>query len=416
MKTLWITNILLPEAAQLLLGKKASIGSGGWLASSAIGLVNSGKVSLSVISVSPRVKDMTVLQGESIKYYILPQCKNKEAYEPFMLQVKEMAKPDLVHIHGTEWPYGLAYINACGSDNVVVSMQGLLGVIAHCYTDGLTRWEIIKNITPRDLRLKTILGEKAYYEQRASLEREVLRKVKHVIGRTSFDHDFVMQMNPSLTYHFCNESLRAEFYGKSWAYEKCTPHTIFLSQANYPIKGLHQMMKALPIIKDRVPDVKVRIAGSDITKHGSLSEIAKYSGYGKIIYSLIRKYNLQDVVSFTGLLNAEEMVGELLQCNLYVCPSSCENSSNSIAEAQILGVPCLASKRGGNPDMIPHAKYGTLFDFDDIQELADMVVAMFETSKTFDNAAVRDFAAKRHDKETNLAATLKIYEEIIGKK
>lgn len=416
MKVLWITNILLPEATALLTGRNANKGSGGWLVSSSNGLIRSGRVNLSVISVSPKVSELTILKGEHIAYYIIPPCKSVEGYEMQMLKVREKVSPDVVHIHGTEWPYGLAYVNACGSENVVISIQGVMSEIAKCYTDGLSNWQIIRNITLRDLRLKTILGEKADYLKRGYLEQDVLKKVHHVIGRTSFDHDYVMSVNSAVNYHFCNESLRDEFYGKKWQYESCSPHSIFLSQANYPIKGLHQIVRALPAIRAKYPDIKVRVAGTDITKHGSVSDIVKYSGYGKIIYKLIKKYNLEDVVSFTGLLSAEEMVSELLHSNLFVCPSSCENSSNTIAEAQILGVPCLASRRGGNPDMIKCSDYGQLFDFDSIEELADGICSMFETSMCYDNSTVRNMALERHNKEKNLSDTISIYEKVAGQK
>lgn len=415
MKVLWITNILLPEATALLTGNKEQKGSGGWLVSSASALVESGEVDLCVASVSARVDDLTILKGKDIVYYILPQCNSIGEYERQMRIVNEKVCPNIVHIHGTEWPYGLAYVNVCGADNVLISVQGVMSEIAKCYTDGLSSWQILMNVTIRDLRLKTILGEKADYLKRAALEQDVLRKVRHVIGRTSFDHDYVMSVNPSLEYHFCNESLREEFYDKEWRYETCVPHTIFLSQANYPIKGLHQMMRALPAIREKYPDVKVHVAGTDITKHSTLSDIIKYSGYGKIIYRLIRKYALESIVSFTGLLSAEKMVSELLQSNLYVCPSSCENSSNSIAEAQILGVPCLASRRGGNPDMIPNNYCGQLFDFDDVEELTHKVCEMFETTKSFDNSAVRTMATKRHDKVENLKTTITVYQTVMNK-
>ncbi len=412
MNLLWITNILLPEAASLLTNSTIHKGSGGWLMSSAETLITSGEVNLSVVSVSPKVKRLTELAGEKIMYYILPLCSKVEDYELLMKDVNDRVHPDLVHIHGTEWPYGLAYINVCGTDKVVISIQGLLGVIANCYTDGLSFGQIISNITLRDLRLKTILGEKADYQNRAKYEIKVLQKVKHVIGRTSFDRKYVLSINPSLNYHFCNESLRDEFYHYRWNYKQCIPYTIFLSQANYPIKGLHQMLQALPLIRESYPDVKVRIAGTDITLHRTFAEKMKYSGYGKIIHKLIKRYNLEDIVSFAGLLSAQEMVNELLQSNLYVCPSSCENSSNSIAEAQILGVPCLASNRGGNPDMIPNKYCGQLYEFDNINELARRVGDMFECAKTFDNEYMREMAFNRHNKMANLNNTLEIYKSI----
>ena len=414
MNILWITNILLPETTALLTGNSVHKGSGGWLVSSSQALIDSGEVKLSLVSVSPKVKELTELKGKEMTYYVLPRCSKVEYYESLMKEVSKRVQPDLVHIHGTEWPYGLAYMNACTTKNVLISIQGVLGVIADCYIDGLSKWQIVRNITIRDLGLKTILGEKQDYEKRAGYETLALKKAKYVIGRTSFDKQYVMSVNPELNYHFCNESLREEFYQSQWEYAKCTPHTIFLSQANYPIKGLHQILRALPMVIAKYPNVKVRIAGTDITLHKTMAEKMKYSGYGKIIYKLIRKYHLESVVSFTGLLSAQEMVDELLKSNLYVCPSSCENSSNSIAEAQILGVPCLASRRGGNPDMIPDGECGQCFEFDDIEGLAESICNMFEVSKSFDNTHVREMAIARHDQTTNLKATLSIYKSIIN--
>lgn len=416
MKVLWITNILLPEAAALLSGAYLHKGSGGWLVSSADALVNSGQVELYIVSISTKVNQLTTLSGQYMTYYVLPYYSKVNAYESLMIEVNKLVNPDVVHIHGTEWPYGLAYMRACGADSVVISIQGLLGVIASCYTDGLTYGQILSSITVRDIIGKTILGEKKDYERRSGFEIEALQKAKYVIGRTAFDKNYVFSFNPELTYHFCNESLRDEFYERVWSYDCCTPHTIFLSQANYPIKGLHQILRALPIVQKKYPDVRVRIAGKDITLHKSLSDLKTYSGYGKIIYKLICKYHLQDVVNFTGLLTAEEMVNELLSSNMYVCPSSCENSSNSIAEAQLVGVPCLASNRGGNPDMITDDKYGELYDFYDIQGLAEKICNIFESSVRYDNSHVRSMARSRHDKRVNLETTISIYKSIMNQR
>lgn len=414
MRVLWITNILLPEAVSLIKNERAQYCSGGWLLSAAKLLVDSGKVELSIASVYPEVSSLTILEGKNVKYYVLPVSRQIESYETMMLDIHRRVNPDIVHVHGTEWPYGLAYMNACGSDNVVISIQGLLGFIASSYSDGLTIWQIVRNITLRDLRLKTILEEEKSFKNRTQYELQALCKAKYVIGRTSFDKNYVLDTNPKLNYFLCNESLRDEFYNYAWSYSECTPHTIFLSQSNYPLKGLHQLLRAIPLVRNRYPDVKVRIAGMDITLHKTIADIKRYSGYGKIIYKLIRKYHLQDVVSFTGLLTAQEMVNEFLSCNMYVCPSSCENSSNSIAEAQILGVPCLASNRGGNPDMITSDKYGELYDFYDIQGLAEKICDIFESSVSFNNSYVRSMARCRHDKRANLETTIAIYESIMN--
>jgi glycosyltransferase involved in cell wall biosynthesis len=405
----------LPEAYSILT-KKEKKGSGGWLEASAKELICSSGISLFVATASPLVQSMIVFQGSGIVYYVFPFDKSYSAqpYESFMKRLKDEINPDVVHVHGTEYPYGLAYMNVAGPEHVVISMQGVMTQIAEHYTDGLTKWQILSNITIRDLRLKTIFGEKKEYVKRGAIERETIIKAKNIMGRTSFDKSFVMSVNPNSRYYDCNESLRGTFYNKKWNYEACTPHTIFLSQSNYPVKGLHQFLLAVPKIMKRYPDIKVRIAGEDITKHKTKADIVKYSGYGSIIYHLIKKLGLQLCVSFTGLLNETEMMQEYLKANVFVCPSTCENSSNSIAEAQMLGVPCVASSRGGNPDMIPTKTCGFLYDFDDIDGLTKVVVEVFELAESFDGASAIDLAHKRHEKQVNLNRTLEIYNTIAG--
>lgn len=415
MRILWITNILLPEAYYILT-KKGKKGSGGWLEASSRELINSGNISLYVATASPLVSELVSFFGSGTKYYVFPFYKSYSArpYESFMKQLKEEINPDVVHIHGTEYPYGLAYMNVAGPERVVISMQGVMTQIAEHYTDGLTKWQVLSNITIRDLRLKTIFGEKKEYIKRGAIERETIGKARNIIGRTSFDKSFVMTVNPNCRYFDCNESLRGSFYNNKWNYESCTPHTIFLSQSNYPVKGLHQFLLAVPEIKKKYPDIKIRIAGEDITKHKTKADIVKYSGYGRIIYHLIYKLGLQQCVSFTGLLNETEMTQEYLKANIFVCPSTCENSSNSIAEAQILGTPCIASNRGGNPDMIPNKQCGSLYEFDDITGLIKGIVELFELSESYDGSSAIKLARKRHDKQANLNKTLEIYNTIAG--
>ena len=89
-----------------------------------------------------------------------------------------------MHIHGTEFTQGLAYVNACGNKNVVVSIQGMKSVIANYYCAGITLKERLQNITLRDLIKGGIGSEAKEFAKQGQNEIELIRKVKHVIGRT----------------------------------------------------------------------------------------------------------------------------------------------------------------------------------------------------------------------------------------
>lgn len=413
MKVLWITNIVFPEAEQLLTGRGDLKSSGGWMLGAADALLESGNdISLTVAAVSQKVKTLTKLQGERILYYLLPYGKGNQKrnpdYGPFWKEVNQDVQPDIVHIHGTEYSHGLAYVDACGADNVVVSIQGLTSAYYYYYYYGLTICQILCNITLRDLLKGTIIKGQKDFKKRSEYEIELLSKVHHIIGRTSWDRAHTWAINPEAEYHYCGEILRKEFYdGSSWNYDGCEKHTIFASQAYYPIKGLHQLLRAMPLILRHHPDTKIRVAGGNILPHGRLLNRLRFSGYGKIVSSLIKKYHLEDKVEFTGNLNAKEMKNEYLKSNVFVCPSTIENSPNSLGEAQILGVPIVASYVGGIPDMMKGDE-DHLYRFEEVEMLAEKICMVFE--EELDTEKMRQIAMSRHNRTCVAKDLVHIYE------
>lgn len=416
MKILWITNILFPEATAVLTGNKELRSSGGWMLGAAKGLIEQGDVDLYVATVSSSVKTLTKLKGANITYFLIPLGKgnlriNKE-YNTYWQKINSEVNPDVVHIHGTEYSHGYAYMQTCGSDNVVVSIQGLKSAICDYYHYGITKSEIYKTITLRDLLRGSIFHNRLSFKRSARYEIEMLKLTKHIIGRTSWDKERTWAINPNAKYHFCNETLREEFYdGSVWDYNWCNKHSIFLSQASYPIKGLHQVLRAMPIILRHYPDAVIRVAGSDITRTERIRDYMHYTGYGKFINKLINKLNLRGKVIFTGNLNAAEMKSEYLSANVFICPSSIENSPNSLGEAQILGVPCIASYAGGIPDMMIGCEQN-LYRFEEVAMLAYKVCEVFEREDKQHNMI--STARKRHNQKANSERLLTIYNEIMG--
>lgn len=413
MKILWITNILFPEAQQKLNGNGELRASGGWMLGAAQALLQRDTdVKLTVAAPSSMVKELTYLKGEQMDYYILPwKTKN---YDEYWKKVKDKVCPDIVHIHGTEFSHGLAYVKACGAEHVVVSIQGLVSVIADYYLHGMSICDVICNITIRDLlRRDTLFLRRRDFRRRGQNEEELIKSVGHIIGRTSWDKAHVWAINPNATYHFCNETLRKEFYTGGWSYDKCTPHTIFMSQAKSPIKGVQQVLKAMPIILKHYPDTQLRIAGQSVIGRYSLFQRIKRTGYGKYIEKLIEEYNLSHRIVFLGPLNANEIRREYLMANVFLCPSSIENSPNSLSEAQILGTPCIASYVGGVPDMMQEDE-DYLYRFEDTKMLAWKICRLFETSAQFDNTKMREKALQRCNPKENAKRLMHIYHEIMN--
>jgi len=414
MKVLWIVTTPFPEAESLITGiAHNQAGSGGWLFSSAEELSKEDDICLYTLFESSLVRDATFVDGKYIKYIVLPQTKDNVIQKCIWDNVIDRVKPDVVHIHGTEKRIGLSYVKACGTNNVAVSIQGLMSGIARYYNIGLTIADIIKHRSFYErVRRCSLLDAQRFFYLNGELEKELLKSVRYVIGRTNWDKSHSLQINPSLEYFSCNESLRSCFYTDKWSYEKCIPYSIFLSQANYPVKGLHLMLKALAIVKKKNPNVILRIAGKNFIEKRTLKEKIKSNGYANIISDMIDKYNLKDNVTFTGLLTAEEMKKEYLNANVFVCPSTIENSPNSLGEAQMLGVPCIASYVGGIPDFIPDNRCGLLYRCEEYEMLADDICSQFQMSANYDNTYMRSVALARHNRENILRSLVQIYHSI----
>lgn len=169
----------------------------------------------------------------------------------------------------------------------------------------------------------------------------------------------------------------------------------------------------MPLILRHYPDATVRVARVDISRSKGWKELLKLSDYGNIIRKRIRKFNLQNCITFTGVLDGEGMRREYLQSNVFVCPSSIENSPNSLGEAQILGVPVLASYEGGVMDMM-RGDEEHLYRFEEVEMMAHKIVQLFDRAGDIDTEPMRQVALQRHDPERNAKELILIYLKILN--
>jgi glycosyltransferase involved in cell wall biosynthesis len=419
MKILWITNIIFPEPS-IAIGQPSPV-SGGWMYGSVNQIVSKNNIDLAVATTYSG-KELRSLNRNGIAYYLIPVTpKNKyqKKLEYFWKKICDEYKPDLIHIHGTEYPRGLACMRACPSFKFVISIQGLTGVIAKYHYAGIPILTILKHITLRDiLRQDTIIHGKINRKKNGKFEKEYFKRTNHVIGRTSFDYAHSKFINRTVNYHSCNRYLRDGFYkAKKWEISNKNNFSIFLSQSERTIKGLHQLLKAVGLLLEEFPNIKVRVAGRNITKTDTFYDRLKISGYGSYIRSLIKKLGLQEVIEFTGHLNEEKMINEYQHAHVFVCPSSIENSPNSLGEAQIIGVPCVASYAGGIPDMVVHNRTGLLYRYEEVEMLAENIRRIFkdnELALKLSANSIQD-AEQRHDRTTVINKTIEIYRKIVEK-
>lgn len=328
--------------------------------------------------------------------------------------------PDVIHIWGTEYGHTLAMVQAAEKsgflDKLVISIQGLCSIYAGHYAEGVP-YDIQRSFTFRDaVKQDNICQQQKKFALRGDLEIKALQKAKHVIGRTDWDKACTELINPQSSYHFCNETLREAFYEGTWRYCACRKHRIFASSCAYPIKGFHYLLEAFAEVRKTYPDATLAVPGASFV---SLNEKEKLrqSSYQKYMLDLVRKYHLEDHIEFLGHLGPEQMKQQFLNANVFVLPSTIENSPNSLGEAMLLGVPCVASDVGGVSTMMVHEKEGYIYQSTAPYMLAHYIKKVFSLEDKAEEMglAAKLHAQKTHDPDTNLNRLLEIYGELAGR-
>ncbi|WP_195419782.1 glycosyltransferase family 4 protein [Collinsella sp. D33t1_170424_A12] len=409
MRILWVCN-KAPEPVVAAAGIEGVI-SGGWLDSTAADLLLNANVSLKVLFLGGNSVDGALANLSFASF----SCDVAEDW--FYKQIV-IFQPDVIHIWGTEFPHSLEVVRAANKldllGSTVVSIQGLVSICGrYHYAEGISD-SVMRIPSFGDFVRGTSLDrDRRTFLERGEAEQECLRLVKHVIGRTEWDRACAMQLNPGLSYHYCNESLRPEFYDASWSLMDIERHSIFVSQCSYPIKGFHYALQALSILKAAYPDVVLYTTGESVFRNSLKRNLGRNS-YQAYIAQLIDRLGLRDNVHFVGTLDAAAMRDRYLASHVFVSSSTIENSPNSVGEAMLLGCPVVSSNVGGVSDMLTHGKEGFLYQESAPYMLAWYVSRLFDDdllAKRFSNAS-RNRAVHTHDRTKNLNTMMGIYKTI----
>jgi glycosyltransferase involved in cell wall biosynthesis len=316
-------------------------------------------------------------------------------------------KPDVIHIHGTENPFGL--LAADSSVPVVISLQGLLDECRRFVFGGIDCIERLRLFTSKDALLGCgITHGYLRHLKMARRELAIFRLGKHFIGRTEWDRAVTLFENPMAKYYHCDEIIRPEFYESCWEGSKTDQNVLYTTSSSMLWKGAEVFLEALSIlIKADRKDLHARIAG-----------VPAGSEVDNFLRKREKKYGLEQGqhVSWLGRLSASEIVAEIQKSALFVYPSHIDNSPNALCEAMLMGAPCVAASVGGIPTLIENKSTGLLYDDKDPYALAGQIKYVLENRGEANllGLAAREVALKRHDPELIANNMLEIYQEVAG--
>lgn len=281
-------------------------------------------------------------------------------------------RPDLIHAHGTENEYALIAMRS--GYPWLTSIQGIVS-------------EFKKTDSSR------------YFDLMEPLEELAVRTCRYFTCRTHFDTGFVRQLNPDAKIFDIPEAMNPVFWEGQWA-DPADNRILFVG-GGASRKGLHELMDAVSVVAKDVPDVSVDVVGiCTVEQQKIFGEAAQAAGFK---------------IRFHGFRNASEIATLHRQCRLFVLCSSNENSPNTLAEAMVSGMPCVAYNVGGVSSMFEDGKSGLLIKPHDVAALASGVAGLLvdkEKAKAMGQAAA-DFARPRNHPDHVAEETMAAYEFIL---
>jgi len=136
-------------------------------------------------------------------------------------------------------------------------------------------------------------------------------------------------------------------------------------------KGQDMLIRALPAIRAKCPDVLYAIAGEGWER--------------PYLEGLVAEHGVSDAVQFRGVPTDAELVDCYQQCDLFALPNrqvgwDFEGFGIVLLEAQACGKPVIAGRSGGTVEAMDPSSTGELVDCDTPDALAEAAVRLLESA------------------------------------
>ncbi len=168
-----------------------------------------------------------------------------------------------------------------------------------------------------------------------------------------------------------------------------------------PRKGIHLLIDALNMIRDRGLSFKLILIGS------------RDEEYFKTVKKRILDYGLDANIVYRGVVSEKEKIETIAHAILLVLPSISDYTPNVLLEAQALGTPVVASNVGAVRELVKPGITGFLVEPGNVKDLAEAVTRLLvdrELARKMSYSA-RVFA-REHTIDKKVDQLEKLYEEL----
>lgn len=147
-----------------------------------------------------------------------------------------------------------------------------------------------------------------------------------------------------------------------------------------------------------------------------LAGAARDQQFAAELRRMIRSERLQSKVRLAGLLDESALLSEFASASVLVLPSYQETSPMVVQQAMAAGLPVVATRVGGIPDLIASERSGLLFEPGDIKALRGLLSRLNDDRELGPRlaATARSDALNRFSAESVANQTLAAYKQVLG--
>lgn len=349
------------------------------------GLQQFDDLELQVLTLRPDVAGEEVSHnGITVHYLPANYCLNALTFDAFhrrLLRRKLIAlRPDLIHAH-----------------------------IAGTYPLAALGTGIPSVLTPHGIRRHEMAFWRGWRSQLyrrwlvAHQERASVRAARHVISISPYVRKEFGQALQGAIYDIENP-IQDRFFALE---RREQPKWVLYAGHISVRKGILELLQAVDLVRQQVPDVQLRLAGRTNVDQG----------YTEQARAFVREHCLEDNVRFLGSLDEESLLEEYARCALLVLASRQETAPMVIEQAMAARVPVVATRVGGVDYLVDHGRTGFVVEFGDIEGLAEAMIRLLADSdlRASMGEAGRFEAERRFRADVVARQTRQVYYRILGR-
>jgi glycosyltransferase involved in cell wall biosynthesis len=289
---------------------------------------------------------------------------------------------DVLHLHGSELQLPAMTVGL--PVPMVLSVQGIVSEYA--------------KVVP-----KTFSMLKFLWTLSGLYERWYLPTVHNFLCRTDWDKAHTARLSPGATIYHNWETIRPEFF--EVAAQPAPPQParrqVLFVGGKQEIKGFEEMLRTFDKVQESA-DLKLIIVGR--LTPADVEAAAQQHGLHHLT---------PENVECRPFLDAAALATLCRECFCLLHPSYIDNSPNSVCEAQLMGLPVVATDVGGVGSLITEGETGLLAPLDPAV-LARQVLRLYHDPALHQRIATQAQAEAqvRHNPTTIVERTLAVYRAI----